>query len=187
MAHTQSFTDYDYSVAKGFVLSALFWGLIGMSVGLVLAFALIFPELHADLPWLTFNRLRPLHTNAVIFGFTLAGIFAAWYYISQRVLKVRMVLPTLAKTHLVLFNLIIVLAALTLILGHSSSKEYHELPWWLDIVIVVMWLMWGLTCLRCWGLAEKRHSTCRSGTSWPVSLVSGCCFSSTDWPFPLGS
>ncbi len=126
MPTTQSFTEYDYSVAKGFVLSALLWGVVGMSVGLTLAFELIFPELNANLPWLTFNRLRPLHTNAVIFGFTLAGIFASWYYVSQRVLKVRMVLPVLAKAHLVLFNLIIVLAAYTL-----------------DVVIVVMWLMWG--------------------------------------------
>ncbi|MGA1598687.1 MAG: cbb3-type cytochrome c oxidase subunit I [bacterium] len=143
MPTTQSFTEYDYSVAKGFVLSALLWGVVGMSVGLTLAFELIFPELNANLPWLTFNRLRPLHTNAVIFGFTLAGIFASWYYVSQRVLKVRMVLPVLAKAHLVLFNLIIVLAAYTLLAGHSTSKEYHELPWWLDVVIVVMWLMWG--------------------------------------------
>ena len=79
MAQTQSFTDYDYSVAKGFVISALFWGIFGMSVGLTLAFELVFPELNADLPWLSFNRLRPLHTNAVIFGFTLSGVFAAWY------------------------------------------------------------------------------------------------------------
>ncbi|MGA0404796.1 MAG: cbb3-type cytochrome c oxidase subunit I, partial [bacterium] len=141
MAQTQSFTDYDYSVAKGFVISALFWGVFGMSVGLTLAFELVFPELNADLPWLSFNRLRPLHTNAVIFGYTLSGVFAAWYYISQRVLKVRMVLPALAKTHLALFNLLLVLGAFTLLDGQSSSKEYHEMPWWLDIVIVVMWLM----------------------------------------------
>jgi cytochrome c oxidase cbb3-type subunit 1 len=156
MAQTQSFTDYDYSVAKGFVISALFWGVFGMSVGLTLAFELVFPELNADLPWLSFNRLRPLHTNAVIFGFTLSGVFAAWYYISQRVLKVRMVLPALAKTHLALFNLLLVLGAFTLLDGQSSSKEYHEMPWWLDIVIVVMWLMWGAHMFAMLGARREK-------------------------------
>ncbi|MDT8445770.1 MAG: cytochrome-c oxidase, cbb3-type subunit I [bacterium] len=135
--------EYDYSVAKGFVLSALVWGVVGMSVGLWIALELAFPVLNFDLPYLSFNRLRPIHTNAVIYGFTLSGIFSTWYYVSQRVLRVPMVLPGLAKFHLVIYNLLLALGALSLFLGVTSSKEYAELQWPLDILVVVMWLTWG--------------------------------------------
>jgi cytochrome c oxidase cbb3-type subunit 1 len=149
-------TEYDYSVAKGFLISALLWGIVGMTVGLMLALQLIFPALNFDLPYTSFNRLRPLHTNAVIFGFTLSGVFASWYYISQRVLKVRMVLPGLAKFHLFIFNLIIVLAAITLLTGQSSSKEYSELPWYVDILVVVMWLSWGAHIFAMMGARKEK-------------------------------
>lgn len=156
MSQTDSITDYDYSVAKGFAISTLIWGAVGMSVGLIIALELVFPQLNADLPWLSFNRLRPLHTNAVIFGFTLAGVFASWYYVSQRVLKVRMVLPGVGMFHLILFNLIIVLAAVTLLMGHTQSKEYHELSWWVDILVVVMWLSWGVHIFAMLGARKEK-------------------------------
>ena len=156
MSQTASIPDYDYSVAKAFTISTLVWGAIGMSVGLTIALELVFPQLNADLPWLSFNRLRPLHTNAVIFGFTLAGVFATWYYVSQRVLKVRMVLPAVGKFHVILFNLIIILAAYTLLAGHTSSKEYHELPWWLDILVVIMWLTWGVHIFAMLGARKEK-------------------------------
>lgn len=135
--------EYDYSVAKGFVLSALVWGVVGMSVGLWIALELAFPVLNFDLPYLSFNRLRPIHTNAVIYGFTLSGIFATWYYVSQRVLRVPMVAKGLARFHLGIYNLLLALGAVSLFLGVSSSKEYAELQWPLDILVVVMWLSWG--------------------------------------------
>ncbi|MDX2469148.1 MAG: cytochrome-c oxidase, cbb3-type subunit I [SAR324 cluster bacterium] len=148
--------DYDYSIVKGFILSALLWGAVGMTVGVWIALELAFPVLNFDLPYLSFNRLRPLHTNAVIFGFTLSGVFASWYYISQRVLKVRMVLPGLAKFHLYLYNLIIVLAAVSLLMGVTSSKEYAELQWPIDILVVVMWLSWGAHIFAMAGARKEK-------------------------------
>ncbi len=136
--------EYDYGVAKGFVLSALVWGVAGMLIGVWIAFSLVFPNITGDVAWLTFNRLRPLHTNGVIYGFTLSFIFATWYYISQRLLKVKIVFPKLAWFHFILYNLIIVLAVVSLPLGISSSKEYAELQWPIDILVVVMWLSWGV-------------------------------------------
>lgn len=147
---------YDYSVAKGFALSALFWGALGMAAGVYLAFQLVFPVLNFDTPWLSFGRLRPLHTNAVIFGFTLSGVFSAWYYISQRVLKVRMVFPHLAKLHLILYNLTLLVGGITLLSGVSSSKEYAELQWPLDILVVIMWLIWGVHIFAMCGARREK-------------------------------
>jgi cytochrome c oxidase cbb3-type subunit 1 len=149
-------TQYDYSVAKGFAISALIWGAAGMLIGLILALQLVFPVLNFDLPWLSFNRLRPLHTNAVIYGFTLSSVFSVWYYVSQRVLKVRMVLPGVAKFHLIFYNLIIVLAVFSLLAGANSSKEYAELQWPIDILIVVMWLSWGVNIFAMCGARKEK-------------------------------
>jgi cytochrome c oxidase cbb3-type subunit 1 len=80
----------------------------------MIALELVFPQLNADLPWLSFNRLRPLHTNSVIFGFTLAGVFTTWYYVSQRVLKVRMVLPAVGKLHVKLYEVLLTLSLIKL-------------------------------------------------------------------------
>ena len=149
--------EYDYSIAKGFVISTLVWGAVGMLVGVWIAFALVFPSLNAGVPWLTFNRLRPLHTNGVVFGFVLSGVFAVWYYISQRLLKVRLVHKKIAVLHLVLYNLIIVLAAVSLPLGVTSSKEYAELQWPIDVLVVVMWLLWGFNIFSM--CAARREKT----------------------------
>ena len=114
MSQTVPIPDYDYSVAKAFTISTLIWGATGMSVGLTIALELVFPQLNADLPWLSFKRLRPLHTNSVIFGFTLAGVFATWYYVSQRILKVRMVLPAVGKSHVKLYEVLLTLSLIKL-------------------------------------------------------------------------
>ncbi len=147
---------YDYSVAKGFAISAMVWGTAGMLIGVFIAFQLVFPVLNFNTAWLSFGRLRPLHTNAVLYGFTLSGMFSCWYYMSQRVLKVRLVLPRLAKFHLILYNLIIVLAVITLPLGFSSSKEYAELQWPIDILVVVMWLSWGMHVFAMCGARREK-------------------------------
>jgi cytochrome c oxidase cbb3-type subunit 1 len=148
--------EYDYSVAKGFVISAMIWGVLGMSFGVTLAWELVFPSINGGNPYLSFNRLRPIHTNTVIFGFCLSAIFATWYYVSQRVLKVRMVLPTVAKFHLVIYNAIIVLGLWALFTGQTSSKEYAELPWYLDILVVVMWLTWGAHIFSMFGARREK-------------------------------
>ncbi len=133
---------YDMAVVRGFALSALLWGVVGMSVGLLAALQLAWPELNWG-PYLHFGRIRPIHTNAVIFGFTLGVVFAGSYYAVQRLCRVRLFSDTLSRIHLWLWNAIIVGAAISLALGHSTSKEYAELEWPLDIAVVVMWLTYA--------------------------------------------
>ncbi|MGK0156244.1 MAG: cytochrome c oxidase cbb3-type subunit I/II, partial [Neolewinella sp.] len=131
---------YDDGVVRGFVWASVAWGAVGMLVGLICALQLSFPQLNFDTPWLTFGRLRPLHTNAVIFALVGNMMFAGIYYSSQRLLKVRMASDLLSKVHLWGWQLIILGAVLTLPLGITQSKEYAELEWFLDIAVVVVWV-----------------------------------------------
>ncbi|MCR9141802.1 MAG: cytochrome-c oxidase, cbb3-type subunit I [bacterium] len=134
-------TQYNDVVVKGFIISAIVWGAAAMLVGVVIAFQLVYPALNFDLPYTSFGRLRPLHTNAAIFGFSLSIVFAAVYHSLQRLLRVRIFSDKLAMVHLVLYNLTIVGAAVTLLLGYSQSKEYAELEWPLDLLIAVWWVI----------------------------------------------
>lgn len=131
---------YDDDVVRGFVWASVGWGAIGLLVGLVIALQLSFPQLNFDTPWLTFGRLRPLHTNAVIFALVGNMMFAGIYYSSQRLLKVRMASDLLSKVHLWGWQLIILGAAITLPLGITQSKEYAELEWFLDVLVVLVWV-----------------------------------------------
>jgi cytochrome c oxidase cbb3-type subunit I/II len=135
---------YDNAIVKKFAYATLLWGVVGMLVGLILAFQLIFPVLNFDTPWLTFSRLRPLHTNAVIFAFVGNGIFMGVYYSLQRLLKARMLSDFLSNLHFWTWQAIIVSAALTLPLGLTSSGEYAELIWPIDIAITVVWVIFGV-------------------------------------------
>jgi cytochrome c oxidase cbb3-type subunit I/II len=135
---------YDNAIVKKFAYATLLWGVVGMLVGLILAFQLIFPILNFDTPWLTFSRLRPLHTNAVIFAFVGNGIFMGVYYSLQRLLKARMLSDFLSNLHFWTWQAIIVSAALTLPLGLTSSGEYAELIWPIDIAITVVWVIFGV-------------------------------------------
>ena len=130
---------YDDAIVRKFSLATLIWGLVGMIVGLLIALQLAFPSLNFMLE-LNFGRLRPLHTNAVIFAFAGNAIFAAIYYSSQRLLKARMWSDTLSKLHFWGWQLIIVSAAITLPLGITQSKEYAELEWPIDLLIAVVWV-----------------------------------------------
>ncbi len=134
-------SEYNDFIVKGFIISGLIWGFAAMLIGVLIAFQLVYPELNFDLPFLSFGRLRPLHTNAAIFGFALSIIFATAYHTVQRLCRRRIFSDSLANVHLVLYNLTIVLAALTLPLGYTQSKEYAELEWPLDILIVVWYLI----------------------------------------------
>ncbi len=136
-------TTYDNSVVKWFAFSAIFWLIIGLLVGLVIALQMVIPDLNLA-PWLSYGRLRPVHTNGLAFGFGLAGIFSCSYYILQRLTKTRLVFPTLAKIHLWLFNGAIAAAALSLFLGYNSSKEYAELEWPLDVGVVIIWVIFAV-------------------------------------------
>lgn len=154
--------EYDYSVAKLFTYATLVFGVVGMLIGVIIAFQMAYPSLnYLAGEYGTFGRLRVLHTSGVIFGFTLSGIFATWYYIGQRVLKVSLreskFLMGLAKFHFWVYIVLMTLAVVTLFMGISTSKEYAELEWPLDILVVVMWVSWGLGMFGLIGLRREKQ------------------------------
>ncbi|NRA58203.1 MAG: cbb3-type cytochrome c oxidase subunit I, partial [Phycisphaerales bacterium] len=131
--------SYDDAIVRMFFWATLAWGLVGLLVGVIIAFQLAVPELNV-LPQLAFGRLRPLHTNAAIFAFAGNAIFAAVYYSTQRLCKARMWSDKLSKLHFWGWQLIIVSAALTLPFGITQGKEYAELEWPIDLTIAVVWV-----------------------------------------------
>jgi cytochrome c oxidase cbb3-type subunit I/II len=149
--------SYDNLVVKQFAIATLFWGVIGMLVGLTIALQLYIPELNFGIPYLTFGRLRPLHTNAVIFAFVGNMIFAGLYYSVQRVCKTRMFSDFLSKFHFWGWQIIIVAAAITLPLGFTTSKEYAELEWPIDIMIAVVWLAFGYNLIATIVKRREKH------------------------------
>lgn len=138
---------YDNKLTKMFLYATVLWGVVGMLVGLTIAFELIFPGMSQNISWLSFGRLRPLHTNAVIFAFVGNGIFTAVYYSSPRLLKTPMYSQAMGIAHFWGWQLIIVLAAVTLPLGLSQAKEYAELIWTVDILVVIIWVIFGLNLI----------------------------------------
>ena len=133
---------YDNRIVKNFAYATIFWGAVGMLVGLWVSLELVFPSLNI-MQYGSFGRLRPLHTNAVIFAFVGNGIFMGVYYSLQRLCKARMFSDKLSKIHFWGWQLIIVAAAITLPLGITASKEYAELEWPIDIAITVIWVVFG--------------------------------------------
>ncbi|MCZ4319127.1 cytochrome-c oxidase, cbb3-type subunit I [Aequorivita viscosa] len=148
---------YDNQIVKKFVNATIFWGLIGMSVGLLLAFMFLFPNMTDGISWLSFGRLRPLHTNAVIFAFVGNAIFAGVYYSTQRLLKARMWSDFLSNLNFWGWQAIIVAAAITLPLGYTTSKEYAELEWPIDIAIAVIWVAFGINLIMTMVKRRQRH------------------------------
>jgi len=139
--------SYDNKIVKKFVVATMLWGIVGTLVGLLLAFLFIFPKFTEGISWLSFGRLRPLHTNAVIFAFVGNAIFAGVYYSLQRLLKARMFSDFLSNVNFWGWQLIIVAAAISLPLGFTSSKEYAELEWPIDIAIVLIWVAFGINMI----------------------------------------
>jgi cytochrome c oxidase cbb3-type subunit 1 len=153
--------EYDYSVAKLFTFTTILFGILGMVIGTLIAAQLAFPELNYLIgEYGTFSRLRPLHTNIVIFGFTLSGIWATFYYVGQRVLKVSMAeskfLMAIGKIHFYLYFVGALLAVITLLLGFSASKEYAEFEWPIDVVIVLVWVLWGISIFGIIGIRREK-------------------------------
>ena len=142
MANVETFS-YDNKIVRNFAYATMIWGLVGMLVGIIIAFELVIPKLNLGIPYTTFGRLRPLHTNAVIFAFVGNGIFMGVYYSMQRLLKARMYSDLLSKLHFWGWQLIIVSAAVTLVSGITMSKEYAELEWPIDVLIAVVWVIFG--------------------------------------------
>ena len=145
---------YDDVSVRRFMLASMFWGLIGMIVGLLIATQLAFPELNFA-PLLSFGRLRPLHTNAVIFAFVGNMLFAGVYYSTQRLCKSRMASDVLSSLHFYGWQAIIVAAAITLPLGYTQGKEYAELEWPIDILIALIWVVFAINFF--WTLAIRRQ------------------------------
>ncbi len=135
---------YDYSVVRQFAIMTVVLGIIGMLVGVLIASQMAWPVLNFDTPWLSFGRLRPLHTNAVVFGFGGSALFATSYYVVQRTCHVRLFAPQLAQFTFWGWMLVIVSAVVTLPLGITSSKEYAELEWPIDIFITIVWIAYAV-------------------------------------------
>ncbi|GIU10861.1 MULTISPECIES: cytochrome-c oxidase, cbb3-type subunit I [unclassified Shewanella] len=145
MNHSQpQGADYNYTIVRQFALTTVLWGIVGMSVGVLIAAQLIWPQLNFETSWLTYSRLRPLHTNAVIFAFGTSALFATSYYIVQRTCQTRLFAPKLAAFTFWGWQAIILSAAISLPLGITSGKEYAELEWPIDIAITVVWVSYAV-------------------------------------------
>lgn len=134
---------YADDVVKGFITWSMVWGLVAVLVGVLISFQIAFPQLNLP-PYLTYGRLRPIHTNAGIFGWGIGSFMAFFYYITQRLTRTGIWSPTLARVQLWLFNLAIALAAVTLALGMNRSKEYAELEWPVASLVVVVWVIFAV-------------------------------------------
>ena len=148
---------YDNKIVKKFIYASIIFGLVGMLVGLLLAVLFLFPNLTDGVSFLSFGRLRPLHTNAVIFAFVGNAMFAGVYYSLQRLLKARMFSNFLSNLHFWGWQLIIVAAAITLPLGYTTSKEYAELEWPIDIAIALIWVAFGINMIGTIIKRRERH------------------------------
>ncbi len=137
-------TTYNYKVVRQFAVMTVVWGIVGMLVGVFIAAELVWPQLSMDLPWFHFGRLRPLHTNAVIFAFGGSALFATSYYVVQRTCQTRLFAGGLAAFTFWGWMLIIVLAAISFPLGITTSKEYAELEWPIDILLTVVWVSYAV-------------------------------------------
>ncbi|MGL2963782.1 cytochrome-c oxidase, cbb3-type subunit I [Flavobacterium sp. RSB2_4_14] len=148
---------YDNKIVKKFIYATIVFGLVGMIVGLLLATLYLFPNLTDGISFLSYGRLRPLHTNAVIFAFVGNAMFAGVYYSLQRLLKARMFSNFLSNLHFWGWQLIIVAAAITLPLGYTTSKEYAELEWPIDIAIALIWVAFGVNMIGTILKRRERH------------------------------
>ena len=148
---------YDNKIVRNFLYASIAFGVIGMLVGLIVAFMYLFPNMTDGIPWLSYGRLRPLHTNAVIFAFVGNSVFAGVYYSLQRLLKTRMYSNFLSQLNFWGWQLIILGAAITLPLGFTTSKEYAELEWPFDIAIALIWVAFGVNMIGTIIKRRERH------------------------------
>ncbi len=148
---------YDNTIVRNFLIATTIFGIVGMSVGLLVALQFVWPEANFGLQYTTFGRARPLHTNAVIFAFVGNGIFAGVYYSLQRLCKTRMYSDLLSRIHFWGWQLIILSAAISLPLGLTTGKEYAELEWPIDIAITLIWVVFGLNMFLTIMKRRERH------------------------------
>jgi cytochrome c oxidase cbb3-type subunit 1 len=150
-------TVYNDTVVRQFSIMAVIYGVVGMLVGVIIAAQLTWPELNMGIEWLTYGRLRPLHTNAVIFAFGGCALFATSYYVVQRTCQTRLISDGLAAFTFWGWNLVIVSAVVTLPLGLTQSKEYAELIWPIDVLIAVVWVAYAIVFFGTIGIRKVRH------------------------------
>ena len=148
---------YDNTPARNFAIATVVWGIVGMLVGVIIALQLFIPALNFDLPFLTFSRIRPVHTNAVIFAFVGNAIFMGVYYSLPRLCRTSMFSNLMSSIHFWGWQLIIVSAAITLPLGYTTGAEYAELAWPIDIAIAVVWVIFGLNMIMTIINRRERH------------------------------
>jgi len=156
MATNRSAT-YNDTVVRLFAVAAVFWGVVGMAVGVFIASQLAWPELNFGVPWLTYSRLRPLHTNAVIFAFGGCALFATSYYVVQRTCQTRLFSDALGMFTFVGWQAVILAAAVTLPMGLTQGKEYAELEWPIDLLIAVVWVAYAVNFFGTIGIRKVRH------------------------------
>ena len=156
-------TTYNDQVVRQFAIMTVVWGVVGMLVGVIIAAQLAWPELNFGIPWLSYGRLRPLHTNAVIFAFGGCGLFASSYYVVQRTCHVRLFSDKLASFTFWGWQLVILAAAISLPLGYTQGKEYAELEWPIDILITVVWVSYAVVFFGTVGTRKVRHSYVATG------------------------
>ncbi len=150
-------TTYNDKVVRQFAVMTVVWGVVGMLVGVIIAAQLAWPELNMGISFLSFGRLRPLHTNAVIFAFGGCGLFAASYYVVQRTCQVRIFSDKLAAFTFWGWQLVILSAAISLPLGFTQSKEYAELEWPIDILITLVWVSYAIVFFGTVGIRKVKH------------------------------
>ncbi|MFA6615910.1 MAG: cbb3-type cytochrome c oxidase subunit I, partial [Hydrogenophaga sp.] len=148
---------YNDSVVRWFAIASVIYGVVGMLVGVIIAAQLTWPELNLGIEWLTYGRLRPLHTNAVIFAFGGSALFATSYYVVQRTCHTRLFANGLAWFTLIGWNVVIVSAVIALPMGITQSKEYAELPWLVDLLIAVVWVAYAIVFFGTIGIRKVRH------------------------------
>jgi len=161
--------EFNDKVVRQFLLASVIWGAVGMLVGVIIAAQLRYWQLNFDLPWLTFGRLRPLHTNAVIFAFVGNMMFAGVYYSTQRLVKARLASDFLSQLHFWGWQAIIVAAAITLPLGFSRGKEYGELIWPINIAVTLIWVVFAVNFF--WTLARRREPTLYVGIWFYIATI----------------
>ncbi|MFO1214946.1 MAG: cytochrome-c oxidase, cbb3-type subunit I [Burkholderiaceae bacterium] len=148
---------YTDDTVRWFALATVLWGVVGMLVGVIIAAQLAWPSLNLGIPWLSYGRLRPLHTNAVIFAFGGCALFATSYHVVQRTCQTPLFLPGLAKFTFIGWQLVIVLAAISLPMGYTQAKEYAELEWPIDLLIAVVWVSYAIVFFGTVGIRKVRH------------------------------
>jgi len=157
MSATKADMVYSDGVVRGFALAAVIYGIVGMLVGVIIAAQLAWPELNFGIPYITYGRLRPLHTNAVIFAFGGCALFATSYHVVQRTCQTKLFLPGLAMFTFIGWQVVIVLAALSLPMGLTQGKEYAELEWPIDLLIAVVWVAYAVVFFGTVGIRKIRH------------------------------